>query len=77
MIKVYSTTWCPWCVKIKKYLDTKGQNYEEVNVADEKEARDEVYEISGQRSVPVTDINGTIIVGFDREAIDNALKGLS
>jgi len=60
---------------VKKYLDTKGQNYEEVNVADEKEARDEVYEISGQRSVPVTDINGTIIVGFDREAIDNALKG--
>lgn len=44
-------------------------------MADEKEARDEVYKISGQRSVPVTDINGTIIVGFDREAIDNAIKG--
>lgn len=74
MIKVYSTTWCPWCVKVKKYLEAKDQNYEEINVADEKEARDEVYKISGQRSVPVTDINGTIIVGFDREAIDNALK---
>ncbi|WP_040209952.1 glutaredoxin family protein [Clostridium polynesiense] len=74
MIKVYSTTWCPWCVKVKKYLESKGYEYEEINVADEKEARDEVLNISGQRSVPVVDINGTVIVGFDREAIDNALK---
>ncbi|MGM9972846.1 MAG: glutaredoxin domain-containing protein, partial [Clostridiaceae bacterium] len=36
MIKIYSTEWCPWCVKVKKYLDTKGQSYEEINVADAK-----------------------------------------
>ncbi len=73
MIKVYSTEWCPWCVKVKKYLDSKGQEYKEVNVADAKEDREEVYKISGQRSVPVVDINGTVIVGFDREAIDKAI----
>lgn len=74
MIKIYSTEWCPWCVKVKKYLDTKGQSYEEINVADAKEDREEVFKISGQRSVPVVDINGTVIVGFDREAIDTALN---
>lgn len=76
MIKVYSTEWCPWCVKVKKYLDQKGFEYEEVNVADNKEDREEVFNISNQRSVPVIDINGTVIVGFDREAIDNALASL-
>ena len=76
MIKVYSTEWCPWCVKVKKYLDQKGYEYEEVNVADKKEDREEVFKISNQRSVPVIDINGTIIVGFDREAIDNAVASL-
>ncbi|QAA30775.1 glutaredoxin domain-containing protein [Clostridium manihotivorum] len=74
MVKIYSTSWCPWCVKAKDYFKIKGVEYSEINVADEHEYRNEVYEVSGQRTVPVIDINGQIIVGFDREKIDRALE---
>lgn len=73
MVKIYSTDWCPWCVKAKKYFDIKGVEYEEIIVADAKENREEVFRVSGQRSVPVININGSIIVGFDRDKIDQAL----
>lgn len=74
MIKIYSTSWCPACVKTKKYLDLKGVAFSEVNVADAHEDREEVFKVSGQRTVPVLDINGKIIVGFDKAAIDNAIN---
>ncbi|MEG1003806.1 MAG: glutaredoxin domain-containing protein [Clostridium sp.] len=74
MIKIYSTSWCPACVKAKKYLNMKGIEFEEVNVADKHEDRNEVQRVSGQRTVPVLDIDGNIIVGFDKKAIDSAIK---
>lgn len=73
MIKIYSTSWCPACVKAKKYLNLKGISFSEVNVADAHEDREEVFKVSGQRSVPVLDINGEVIVGFDKMAIDKAI----
>ncbi|MGG7178999.1 glutaredoxin domain-containing protein [Clostridium paraputrificum] len=73
MIKIYSTSWCPACVKAKKYLNLKGIEFNEINVADEHENREEVFRASGQRTVPVLDINGEIIVGFDKSAIDKAI----
>lgn len=74
MVKIYSTSWCPSCVKAKKYLNMKGIEFEEINVADKHEDRNEVQKVSGQRTVPVLDINGEIIVGFDKKAIDAAIK---
>ncbi|ERK32529.1 glutaredoxin family protein [Clostridium intestinale] len=74
MVKIYSTDWCPWCVKAKKYFDSKNIEFTELIVADDKENREEVFKVSGQRSVPVIDINGEIVVGFDREKIDKVLK---
>ncbi|MDO5039659.1 glutaredoxin domain-containing protein [Clostridium sp.] len=74
MIKIYSTSWCPACIKAKKYLDMKGMEFQEINVADKHEDRNEVQEVSGQRTVPVLDINGKVIVGFDKKAIDEALR---
>nr|WP_307991808.1 glutaredoxin domain-containing protein [uncultured Niameybacter sp.] len=76
MIKVYSVEWCGPCQKVKKYLDTKGVSYEVVTVADAQEDRDIVLEVSGQRSVPVTVINDEVILGFDKQKIDEALKSL-
>lgn len=77
MVKVYSVEWCGPCNKVKKYLASKGVAYEVVTVADAKEDRDIVQEISGQRSVPVTTINGEIIVGFEKAQIDAALEKLN
>lgn len=73
MIKVYSTTVCPWCVKAKKYLESKNVEFVDVNVAEDMEAREEMLSKTKQMSVPVLDINGTVIIGFDKKAIDNAL----
>lgn len=74
MIKIYSTSWCPACVKAKKYLGLKGLAFSEINVADAHEDREEVFKVSGQRTVPVLDINGEIIVGFDKSVIDKAIN---
>lgn len=72
-VKVYSTTSCPWCVKVKEYLKTKKIAYDEINVSEDPKGLKEMIEKSGQRGVPVIDIKGTIIVGFDKEAIEEAL----
>ena len=72
MIKIYSTSWCPSCIKAKRFFEMKGWDYKEINVADKHEDREEVFKVSGQRTVPVIDIDGEIIVGFDRNKIDLA-----
>ncbi|CDM68242.1 Glutaredoxin-like protein [Clostridium bornimense] len=74
MIKIYSTSWCPACIKAKKFFDMKGWEYTEINVADAHEDREEVMKVSGQRTVPVIDIDGEIIVGFDKTAIETAMN---
>ena len=74
MIKIYSTSWCPDCIKAKKYFNMKGVNYSEINVADKHEDREEVYRVSGQRTVPVIQINDSVIVGFDKKLIDKELN---
>ncbi|MBE6053726.1 glutaredoxin family protein [Clostridium nigeriense] len=74
MIKIYSTSWCPSCIKAKRFFDMKGWEYKEINVADKHEDREEVFKVSGQRTVPVIDIDGEIIVGFDKNKIELAKK---
>ncbi|MGL5615284.1 MAG: glutaredoxin family protein [Sarcina sp.] len=77
MIKVYSTDSCPWCVKAKDYLKSKGMEYTDLNVRDDMEAREEMISKTKQMSVPVLDINGNVIIGFDKKAIDEALATLA
>lgn len=73
MIKVYTTNSCPWCVKAKSYLKSQGVDFQELNVQDDMSAREEMVKKSRQMGVPVLDINGTVIIGFDKSAIDKAL----
>jgi glutaredoxin-like YruB-family protein len=73
MIKVYSTTTCPWCVKVKSYLLSKNVAFEDINISEDINAREEMVLKSKQMGVPVLDINGTVIIGFDKAAIDLAL----
>ena len=72
-VRVYSTSTCPWCVKTKEFLKANNIKYEDVNVGMDEKARNEMFEKSGQFGVPVTDVNGTIIVGYDKEALKKAL----
>ncbi len=70
---VYSTLTCPYCIKAKKFLEEVGAEYEEKDVASDKDVADEAVKKSGQMGVPVLDIEGEIIVGMDKEAISHAL----
>ena len=73
-VKIYTTSTCPWCVKTKEFLKANNINYKEINVGVDQKARNDMFEKSGQFGVPVTDVNGTIIIGFDREGLKKALK---
>lgn len=71
---VYSTDTCPWCTVAKDFLKENNVEFEVKNVAEDEVAKDELMQKTGQLSVPVLDIDGTIIVGFDKEAITQALS---
>lgn len=73
-VKVYSTPTCPWCTVAKKYLSSKNVAYEDLDVSRDRDAAMDMIRKSGQRGVPVLDINGSIIVGFDQQAIDRLLS---
>ncbi len=73
-VKVYSTPTCPWCVKAKEFLKQHKVAFQEINVAGSEKARNEMVEKSGQMGVPVIDIDGKIIVGFDEKEMKKALK---
>lgn len=73
-VTVYSTEMCPWCHKAKDFLKQNKIEFEDKNVAEDDDARNEMLEKSGQMGVPVIDIDGTIIIGFDVEAIRKSLN---
>lgn len=73
MIKVYSTPTCPWCKKAKSYLESKNVPFEEVNVAADLKGREEMINLTHQSGVPVLNLCGNVVLGFDKEAIDDAL----
>ena len=71
---VYTTPTCPYCAMAKMFLKEHGIPFVEKNVAADRAAANEMIQKSGQLGVPTIDINGEIIVGFDRDAIKRALK---
>jgi glutaredoxin-like YruB-family protein len=73
-VKVYSTPTCPYCHMAKNFLKENGIKFVDVDVSVDKAAAAEMVRKSGQMGVPVLDINGQIIVGFNREAIKRVLK---
>jgi glutaredoxin 3 len=72
-IIVYSATWCGFCHMAKDYFDKLGVKYDDRDVESDPQFATEAVSKSGQRGIPVIDINGEIIVGFDRPRIDAAL----
>lgn len=73
MITVYSAPWCAFCHAVKEYFDKLGIKYEDKDVDKDPAAGAEAVTKSGQRGIPVIDIEGDIIIGFDRPKIDAAL----
>ena len=75
VVKIYSTPTCPWCTRAKQYLSSKNIHYTDYDVSKDRNAAMEMIRKSGQQGVPVLDIDGNIVVGFDKERID-ALLGI-
>ncbi|RMD57483.1 NrdH-redoxin [Candidatus Woesearchaeota archaeon] len=71
---VYSTPTCPYCHAAKDFLKENKIPFKDIDVSKDQSAAQEMIEKSGQMGVPVLDINGEIIVGFDKAAIKKALK---
>jgi glutaredoxin-like YruB-family protein len=74
VVKIYTTLMCPYCKMAKDFLKDNKVKFEEINLENNQKAVNEMIEKSGQTGVPVLDINGKIIVGFDIEGIKKALK---
>ncbi|HEX8182210.1 MAG TPA: glutaredoxin domain-containing protein [Candidatus Saccharimonadales bacterium] len=71
---IYSANWCAFCHAAKQYFDKLGVKYEVRDIEADHAYATESVEKSGQMGIPVIDIDGTIIVGFDRPKIDASLK---
>lgn len=74
MIKLYSTPSCPYCITLKKFLEEKGIKFEYIDVSKDQNELQEMIDKSGQMGVPVLDVDGQIVVGFDRDKIVELLN---
>lgn len=76
-VKIYTTPACHYCHQAKDYLTEKGVEFDSVDVSQDKDALQEMRKITGgARSVPVITVAGKVILGFDKAALEEALKGL-
>jgi len=73
-IRIFSTPSCPYCVTLKEFFKQHGFEYEDLNVAMDAQAREEMIQKSQQMGVPVIEIDGQIVIGFDRKKIVQLLN---
>ena len=71
---VYSTPTCPYCVYAKNYFIKNGVVFKDIDVSRDRVAAQEMIKKSGQMGVPVIDIDGNILVGFQPNEFDKLLK---
>jgi glutaredoxin 3 len=72
-VKVYSTPTCPWCKKAKQFLDANGIKYQDLNVAEDKVARDEMINTTHQMAVPTIAIDGEYVIGYNEKDLKEKL----
>ncbi len=73
-VKIYTSSTCHWCVKAKELFKKHNIEYEELNCTENPSYRDEVIKKTGQRGVPVIEIGSKLIIGYDEDALKEALK---
>jgi len=72
-IVIYTTPTCPYCQQAKAFFKAKGVTYTEKNVAEDQAAAQEMIDKSGQMGVPVIDVDGKMVVGFDRAELEKLI----
>lgn len=73
-IKIYTTTYCPYCTLAKDWMKAHSLKFTEVNVENDQAAAKEMVKKSGQRGVPVIEVDGKIVIGFDKVALAKILR---
>ncbi|HNY36179.1 MAG TPA: glutaredoxin domain-containing protein [Candidatus Pacearchaeota archaeon] len=73
-VRIFSTPTCPYCFALKRFLEEKGIEVESIDVSADLTAQKEMIDKTKQTTVPVIDINGEFVVGFDRKKICELLK---
>jgi glutaredoxin-like YruB-family protein len=73
-VMVYSTPTCSWCTTLKRHLDAHQVKYREIDVSKDQKAAEAMVRKSGQQGVPQTEINGQIVVGFDKNRLNRLLE---
>jgi glutaredoxin-like YruB-family protein len=73
-VKIYSTPTCPYCKMAKHFLTENNIQFEDADVSSNQAAAQEMISKSGQMGVPVLDIDGQIVVGFNKGKIKELLK---
>lgn len=73
-VKVYSTPVCPYCIRAKSYLEEKKINFQNIDVSTDSQGLEEMVKLSGQMGVPVIVVDGRVIVGFDRDKLEELLR---
>lgn len=74
MIKLFVTPTCPYCITLKAFFEERNIEFEEIDVSANIKAQKEMIKMSGQTTVPVVEINGEIVVGFNKEKICKLLN---
>ncbi|OGY55674.1 MAG: hypothetical protein A2912_06190 [Candidatus Buchananbacteria bacterium RIFCSPLOWO2_01_FULL_40_23b] len=72
-IRIFTTPTCVWCARAKEFFKKRKISYVELDVIEDNKARQEMISKTGQVGVPVIDIDGKLIVGFDQEEIEKFL----
>ncbi|MBU1167357.1 thioredoxin family protein [Patescibacteria group bacterium] len=72
-IKVFSTPTCPYCTMLKEYLEEKNIEYEEIDVSQDQKQAETMVKKSGQMGVPQVWINDEVVIGFDKDKINELL----
>ena len=73
-VVVFSTPTCPWCVRVKQYLNSKNITYKDVDVSKDMQSAMEMVKKSGQQGVPQLWIDGKVVIGFNQGQIDQLLE---
>lgn len=74
MITLYSTPTCPYCKLVKEFLVEQKLAFTELDVSMDNDAIQRMVKLSGQMGVPVVDVNGQVIVGWNKNALEEVIK---
>jgi len=72
-VKIYSTPTCPYCKMVKQFLTENNIQFEDIDVAANQTAAQEMISRSGQMGVPVIDVDGQLVIGFDKGKLKKLL----